>query len=387
MVGSAARPLFPALASSPVTYLDSATTTPLAGPVITAVTEHLGRSPASAGRGGHPAAMRASTDLARARRAVATFIGAEPEQVFFTAGASHSHALMAQLWGPAVIRSGDEILYSRTDHASALRPWLRLARQQGATAASYRIGRDGGPETQDLLARIGPRTRLVCLTHVHQIFGARTDVAALTSSSGSGSGSGPLWLVDASQSIGHLPVNVALLGADVLLFSGHKMFALPGIGVLYLSGRALQDMPSDSVSDLEAGTVNLPGAIALAAAADFLQVLNLQKIGNHSAALMDRLAQGLRRQPGVRLMPGPAAVDLSAPAGTSLVSFQVEGLSAQDLDFALSEGGFQVRAGGHCLMPGNPYENSVRVSSHVYTDTDHIDGLLDHLRFLIGGGR
>ncbi|GAB3259596.1 aminotransferase class V-fold PLP-dependent enzyme [Kineosporia babensis] len=384
-VGVASRQLFPALSSSTVTYLDSATTTPLAEPVIAAVTKALLRPPASAGRGGHPVVAQSDVLLLQARHKIADFIGARPEQVFFTAGASHSHSLIAHLWGAETLRPGDEILYGRTDHASALRPWLRLARQQGITATSYCIGRDGRPETADLLARIGTRTRLVCLTHVHQIFGARIDVTELTSSAIRR----PLWLVDASQSIGHLPVDVSVLGADVLLFSAHKMFALPGVGVLYLSDRALGDLPAGAMAELESGTVNLPGIVSLSAAVDLVQDLGLRRIAEHSAALIARMAEGLRLIEGIRLTPGPAssvqASEQAVPAGTSLLSFQIDGLSAHDLDFALSEHGFQVRAGGHCLLPGHPYENSVRISTHVYTDTGQVDDLLACLQSLIGG--
>jgi len=326
VVGAGARALFPALPPAPAVYLDSATTTPLAAPVIAAVNEHLLRPPGNAGRGGHPGSAEATALLRQARRTVAAFLGAAPERVFFTAGATHAHSLAAQLYVD-LVGSGDEILYSRTDHASAVRPWLRLAERRGARATSYRIGADGRPDVADLAARIDARTRLVCLTHIHQIFGARVDVGDLTATKPGG----PLWLVDASQSVGHLPVDVGELGADILLFSGHKMFAMPGVGVLYLSDRALEAIPERAVEEIEPGTVNLPGIVSLAAAVDFVCGLDPAAIGAHSAALTTRLADGLRRITGVHLTPGPAAgaaAGQQVPDGTSLISFQVVGTSA-----------------------------------------------------------
>lgn len=376
-LGTRIRWMFPALADPSVTYLDSATTTPVPGSVIVAMTDQLagvvGRPDRTAG------SLFAGAALDRSRRTVAEFLNCDARQVFFTAGASHALSLVTRLWGNRCLGIGDEILYSRTDHTSLVRPLLRMAEEWGAAAVPYPMGQDGAPDQTGLLGRIGPRTRLVCVTHVHPVFGARADLPTLTRAAEK-----PLWLVDAGHSVGHLPIDVRELGADFLVFSGHRMFAPPGIGVLYVSPRALAELDDDTRAELEPGTPNTPGAVALAAAVGLLNSFGVGEIGDHTAGLIGRLAKQLREIPGIWLLPGPARDEASAPG--ALLSFQTDGRRAQDIADSLAGSGFHVRGGSHCLLPGNPFSDSVRVSVHAYTDDVQVDALADRVRHLIKKG-
>ncbi|WP_433673149.1 aminotransferase class V-fold PLP-dependent enzyme [Nocardia sp. CA-136227] len=387
------RALFPALTEAAEVYLDSASTTQKPRPVIEAVHRYHRERTANAGRGTYPWAGALTAEVAAVRAAMAEFIGAAPDEVVFTGGATAGLNAVALSWGLANLRDGDEILYSPRDHASNVYPWQHL---RGLLArfgrrvelVPYRVNALGEADVEDVAARITPRTRLITVAHLHHVFGGLSTLEELR-----GRIDPRIALCfDCSQSGGHLPVNMSELNADFAVFAAHKMFGAPGTGVLYCHRRRhselLPFLPGGnsgvSLDDsglvggampqlLEGGTHNLPGILALGAALEVLGELGLDTITAHNRALTQRLIASLRPITGVEFTPGPAYAPCET--GYGIVSFTVAGISATDLGFVLSELGFLVRTGAHCVPTGGAAadEDSVRVSTHVYTTVDEID--------------
>ncbi|MFE2996634.1 aminotransferase class V-fold PLP-dependent enzyme [Nocardia sp. NPDC059246] len=387
------RRLFPALTETSDVYLDSASTTQKPLPVIGAVHRYHSERTANAGRGTYPWASSLTHRIETVRERMAEFIGAAPDEVVFTGGSTAGLNAVALAWGLTTLRDGDEILYSPRDHASNVYPWHHLRRLLGGFGRTirlvpYRVTELGEADVEDVAARITPRTRLITVGHLHHVFGALTTLEELR-----GRIDPAIALCfDCSQSGGHLPVRVAELDADFAVFSAHKMFGAPGTGVLYCRRRRHDELTpflpggnsAVSLGDsgllagsmpqlLEGGTHNIPGILALGAALEVLDDLGLDAVAAHNRALTQRLIAGLRPIPGVEFLPGPAHAPCET--GYGIVSFTLDGISATDLGFVLSELGFLVRTGAHCVpaddVPMN--ENSVRVSTHVYNTVDEID--------------
>jgi cysteine desulfurase/selenocysteine lyase len=392
-----------------VVYLDSASTTQKPAAVVDAVAEYLEGPAANPGRGGYPWSTQVSEVLSNARTRVARFIGAEPGEVVFTAGATAGLNIVATAWAAAVLNDGDEVLYSPTDHAANVYPWLLLRRDLARRGrrirlVPYRVTATGEVDTADVLAKVGPRTRLITFSHVHHVFGAMSTLREIREEIGSA----VRVCVDASQSIGHVNVDADRLGADFLAFSAHKMFGLPGTGVLYCrrdvhhdlepflpgGGDGLRLDGEEPVIEalpqgLECGSPNVPGVVALAAAVELLQTLGMDRIAEHSRVLTRLLVDRLRAIPGVSLLPGVAWCPGSV--GYGIVSFALEGVPAVDLGFALAAGGFYTRAGRHCLpvldarSKARGVDDSVRVSVHLHTDEEEVDRFTCYLADLAKG--
>ncbi|GAB4585958.1 aminotransferase class V-fold PLP-dependent enzyme [Nocardia sp. IFM 10818] len=384
--------MFPALADTAEVYLDSASTTQKPAAVIEVVHRYHRSRTANAGRGTYAWASSLTREIERVRERMAGFIGAQPDEVVFTGGATAGLNAVALAWGLTNLRDGDEILYSPRDHASNVYPWQHLRRLLAGfgrriTLVPYRVTALGEADVEDVAARIGARTRLITVAHLHHVFGGLTTLEELR-----GRIDPRIALCfDCSQSGGHLPVRVEELGADFAVFSAHKMFGAPGTGVLYCrrrrhdeltpflpggnSGVSLVDSEFSGGAmphRLEGGTHNLPGILALGAALEVLEQFGLDTIHTHNRTLTQRLLAGLRAVPGLEFAPGPAHAPCET--GYGIVSFTVPGISSGDLGFVLGELGFLVRSGAHCV-PGDAgaEEDSVRVSTHLYTSAAEID--------------
>lgn len=390
------RGLFPALTESTEVYLDSAATTQKPLPVIDTIHRYHRTRTANAGRGTYPWASTLTAQLARIRDRTAAFIGAaHPDEVVFTGGATAALNAVALSWGLANLAAGDEILYNPRDHASNVLPWhhLRdlLARfGRRIELVPYRSTELGEADTADILAKLTPRTRLITTSHLHHVFGGLTTLEELRGRLDPG----VLLCFDCSQSGGHLPVDVSELGADFAVFAAHKMFGSPGTGILYCHRRihdqlipflpggnsgvqlsATGPVATGMPDLLEGGTQNIPGILALGSALEVLESLDISAIAAHNRELTLRLIGGLRPIAGLEFLPGPA--NAPCEVGYGIVSFTLTGISATDLGFVLSELGFLVRTGLHCV-PGDPADDpsdadSVRVSTHIYNTPDEID--------------
>ncbi len=295
-----ARDAFPVFLDHPTTiYFDSAATTQKPLTIIDAVNAYQRRA-VNIGRGGYPWALEVYEQVQVVRENIARFLHAHSSaEVVFTSGATDSFNRICLAWGLANLQDGDEVLLCANDHKSCTLPWLNLKRmlQRFGIALKilfYDVDETGRIDHYDLLSKVTVRTRLVALTHINNVYGNLNDIAAIRALLPH-----PILLaLDASQSVGHIDVNVQQLGVDFLAFSGHKMFASTGIGVLWVDQRwhsqlrpsmvgggsgsssiQAEDFVSAGMPDLlEAGTQNIAGILSLGAATTFLQTIRIEAI-------------------------------------------------------------------------------------------------------------
>ncbi|MFC4372691.1 aminotransferase class V-fold PLP-dependent enzyme [Nocardia halotolerans] len=400
------RDRFPALADPGVVYLDSAATTQKPDTVIAAVTGYLSEHTANAGRGSYGWSTTLAARIAAIRTRAAGFLGARhPDEIVFTGGATAALGAIAHSWGLAVLDDGDEILYNPADHAANVLPWLHLRDTlarfgRRIVLRPYGSTRTGEADVDDILAQVGPRTRLITTSHLHHVYGGLSTLEELR-----GRIDPAIALCfDCAQSGGHLPVDVTALDADFAVFAGHKMFGAPGTGLLYCRRRVHDRLRpflpgghsgvrateagllSTGMPELlEGGTHNIPGILSLAAAFDLLDELDLFAVAAHNRQLTLRLIEGLRTVPGVEFLPGPAHAGCAV--GYGIVSLTLDGISAADLGFVLTESGFLVRTGAHCVPGADPAAGSVRVSTHLYNTLDEIDRFVACVAGIAGHGR
>jgi len=401
---------FPVLAQlvngHPLTYLDSGATSQNPISVMEAEQEYYEQRNAAVHRGAHTLAVAATEAFEAARETVAAFVGAQASEIVWTSNATEAINLVAYsfsnaslgLGGEAATRfglgAGDEIVVTEMEHHANLIPWQQLALRTGATLKYIPVRDDG---TLDLVAAaevVGARTRLLAFTHASNVVGTINPVSELVALARS---VGALVLVDACQSVPHLPVDVAALDVDFAVFSGHKMLGPTGIGVLYGKAELLADMPPfltggsmittvdmqkaeflDPPQRFEAGTQRISQAIALAAAVDYLTETGMDRIAAWEAELGQRLVAGLADIPGVRVLgPGVGVERLG------LASVDVAGVHAHDVGQFLDDAGIAVRVGHHCAQPLHRrlgVTASTRASTYLYTTTDEVDHFLATMR-------
>jgi cysteine desulfurase/selenocysteine lyase len=391
------RKQFPFFATHPdLIYLDSAATTQKPQAVIDVVTEHLSAA-ANAGRGTYALSNKLEHAIERVRNNLANFLNANgAHEVVFTSGATESMNLVALSWGMHNLKDGDEIVYCPEDHASAVLPWIRLKHDLAEHDITIKLvpfpmARAGDVEPRDVLARVTDRTRLIVLTHVHNVCGDKVGVADIRSKLA------PHVRIslDASQSAGHIPLDVQTLGADFVSFSGHKMFAPEGIGVLWVHEDSHAELKPVKVGGgggsmdentlqlgtrqmphlLEAGTQNATGILGLGVALQIIRNTGIENIARHIHTLTRTLIERLQKTDRVVLLPGVASS--GCMGGFGIVSFRIDGIFSQEAGFVLAERGILVRTGGHCAARGDAEHDAIRASFHAYNTTDDIDLLVD----------
>jgi cysteine desulfurase / selenocysteine lyase len=389
----AVRRDFPILAElvngRPLVWLDNAATTQKPQAVIDRLVEFYSRENSNIHRAAHELAARATDAYENARRTVARFIGASAEEIVFVRGATEAINLVAKAWGPGHVRAGDEIVISHLEHHANIVPWQMLAQQTGAVIKVIPVGEDGQILLDEYSALLSDRTRIVAVTHLSNALGTVVPIEQVIEL---GHRAGARVLVDAAQSVPHLPVDAAALDADFLVFSGHKLFGPTGIGVLYGKREVLEDTApweggGNMITDVtlerssyqpppgrfEAGTGNIADAAGLAAAIDYLERIGLPNIAAYEHALLEHATEGLRGVPGLRLIG-------SAPEKASIVSFVLDGCEPADVGAALNEKGIAVRAGHHCAQPilrRFGLEATVRPSFAFYNTHEEVDALVD----------
>ena len=377
---------FPGLADH-WAYLDSAATAQKPNVVIDAIVRAYGPDYATVHRGVY---MRSATMTERyeaARTTVAAFIGGAPDEVIFTRGATEAINLVANSWGNS-LKPGDRILISALEHHSNIVPWQLLRDRTGIEIDVAPLTADHQIDLTALEALIGPRTKLVAVTHISNVLGGVTDVARVAAAAHA---AGALLLVDGCQAAPRLAVDVAALGADFYTFSGHKLYGPTGIGVLWGRRALLAAMPpwhgggamietvtfeqstyAPPPARFEAGTPHIVGAIGLAAAIDYVTGIGVGVIDAHERALARAAREALRSVNSLKLF-GP---DESA----GIVSFALAGVHPHDIGTILDESGVAIRAGHHCCQPlmkllGVPA--TARASFAVYNDLTDVDRLVD----------
>ncbi len=373
---------------APFVYLDSASTTPKPESVIAAVTRYYETLGANVHRGLHPLAEGATETYERARHRVAALIGAEPGEIVFTHNATDSFNLLARA---LALTAEDEIVFPASEHHSNYMPW-RVA----AKAVLIDIDEEAVPRWGQLAGRIGKRTRLVSVAHVSNVTGV---VAPVEEWIATAHKAGVPVMLDASQSVAHLPIDVRALDVDFMAFSSHKMFGPNGVGVLYVRRDRFAELglgnvgggmvathaedrfaPLDAPFRYEAGTPNVEGVIGLGAAVDYLQRIGMPTMAAHSRALADQLMRGLAEIHDATIL-GRSARDRVALA---TVSLPWPSMRQQDIARLLADAhGIFVSGGFHCahvLHHRLRLDGTLRVSAQIYNDASDIEALLDALR-------
>lgn len=377
----------------PLIYFDSAATSQKPRAVIEALRTYYEHENANVHRGLHTLSSRATEAYENARRRVAEYIGAaSPDEILFTRGTTESINLVAQAWAGKFVREGDVILLTEMEHHSNLVPWQLLAERTGARLRFVPVRDDGTLDLDQLPALLTPEVKLFAFTHISNSLGTINPVAQLCETAHA---VGALTLVDAAQSIGHLPLDVQELGCDFLAFSGHKMCGPTGIGGLYARKEILDSIPPwhgggemiVSVSlekstfkkaphRFEAGTPNIAGAIGLAAAIDYIDRIGRASIFEHDSELARYAFQRISELPGTHVF-GPAH------ERGALVGFVMEAAHPHDLTTFADQYGLALRGGHHCNQPlmrrlGVP--GTTRASFYFYNTTDEIDRMIEILQ-------
>lgn len=378
----------------PLVYLDNAATTQKPRAVMAVLDKFYEKDNANVHRGLHALSMRATDGYEGARSRVAAFINAAaPEEIVFTRGTTESINLVASSWGGANLKRGDVILLTEMEHHSNLVPWQLVAQRTGASLRYVPVtGDEGLLDLSQLDRLLTPEVKVFAFTHVSNTLGTINPVADLCARARA---VGAVTVIDAAQSIGHMPVDVAAIGCDFLAFSGHKMACVTGIGVLYGRRKLLDAMPpwqggggmisnvdyfesrwKPSPERFEAGTPNFGDAVALGAACDFLDGLGRDEIRRHDGGLAALAFERLCQLPGIRII---------GPRGErgGLVSFAFESLHAHDVVTFADEDGIALRGGHHCnqpLMRKLGLTSTARASFYVYNEEHEIDALVASLR-------
>ena len=375
-------------------YLDSAATSQKPLAVLDAMDRYYREYNANVHRGVYSIAERATAEYEAARAKVARFIGAAgPEEIVFTRNVTEALNLVAYSWGRRQVGPGDEILLTEMEHHSDLVPWQFVARECGARLRHVPFDADGRLDMDEFRRLLTARTKIVALTHVSNTFGTVNPVAEIAREARA---RGATVVVDGAQSAPHRPVDVRALGCDFFGFTGHKMLAPMGIGVLWGRRDLLERMEpflggGEMISDVwldratwndlpwkfEAGTPNAAGAIALGAAVDYLERLGMDAVAAHEREITAYAVARLREVPGTHLL-GPATGDRGG-----VVAFSMDGVHPHDVAQVLDEDGVCVRAGHHCAKPLHRKLGigaSARASFYVYTVREEIDVLVTGLR-------
>ena len=381
-------------------YLDNAATTQKPVSVISAVDEYYRTANANPHRGLYQLSIRATQMYEDARHTVKEFIGAEKDgEVIFTRNATESLNLVAYSYGLQFLQDGDEIVLPVSEHHSNLVPWQMVAKAKGA-ALSYLYPNSSGRLTDaEIEKKITPKTKLVALAHVSNVLGTVNPVKQIIQKAHS---VGAVVVLDCAQSIPHYPVNVKELDADFVVFSGHKMLAPMGIGVLYGKEELLEKMPpflfggemieyvyeQDATfaplpQKFEAGTQNVGGALGLAEAIRYLQKIGYDKIAKVESNLLTYALNGIAALPHITVY-GDAG---SAQERCGVISFNVDGVHPHDVSSILDADGVAIRAGHHCAQPLMRYlgvNATCRASLYFYNTKEDIDVFLASLQKVRG---
>lgn len=390
------RACFPALHQDvngvPLAYLDNAATTQKPQQVLDALAHYYAHDNANVHRAVHTLAGRATQAYESARDTIQSFINARSRsEIIFTRGATEAINLVAYSWLQPRLRPGDEILVSELEHHSNIVPWQLIAQDSGARIKRIPVLDNGCLDQQAYRSLLGDKTRLVAIGAASNAIGTRNPVAEMIRLAHS---AGAHVLVDGAQEVAHERVDMQDMDADFFVFSAHKMYGPTGFGVLYGKEHLLEEArPWQGGGDMiervsfegstwnelpyrfEAGTPNIAGAIATAAAVEFLLDLDFSWLHQHEQQLLKLATERLDEVPGLRIIG-------TGPDKAAIVSFVMEQAHPQDIGTLLDENGIAVRSGHHCAMPlmqRFDVPGTVRASFAVYNSSEEVERLADCL--------
>ena len=392
----AVRRDFPVLGRSvhgkPLCYLDNAASSQRPRVVIDAISRYYENSHANVHRGVHALSQEATDLFEGARESVRRFVNAaSTREIVFVRGTTEAVNLVAQSWGRPRLGPGDEIVVSHLEHHANIVPWQMLCGQTGARLRVIPMTRSGELDFDAYRALLGPRTRLLALTHVSNALGTVVPVREYIAEARR---HGIAVLLDGAQAVPHMPVDVRSLDCDFYCFSAHKMCGPTGIGVLYGREALLRAMPpwqgggdmilsvsferttyNDLPWKFEAGTPHIAGAVGLAAAIDYLGAIGMERIAAAEHRLLEYATARLTTVPGLEIVG-------TAPAKAAVVSFTLGRVHPHDLGTILDMEGVAIRTGHHCAMPVMEFYGipaTARASFAFYNTRAEVDRLVDSL--------
>ena len=389
---------FPLLANNPeLVFLDSAATAQRPAAVLDAERSFYETMNANPLRGLYKLSVDATAAIEQARAKVAAFVGADdPAEVIFTRNASESLNLIAKTLGPTVLHEGDEVCISIMEHHSNLIPWQQVCRTSGARLVFLRPDDQGVIGPEEIAAKIGPKTKIVSVTHVSNVLGVENPIRAIADA---GHAQGAIVIADGAQSLPHVLVDVKELGVDAFAFSAHKLGGPMGIGGLWAHRELLESLPPfltggemiDSVTEdgavwapipekFEAGTQDAAGIYATGVAIDYILEHGRTELEERERELAAYLCEKLQALPYVKIV-GPD--DPRAHIGA--VSFMVDGIHPHDVSSLLDTKNIAIRAGHHCAQPLLTWmgiESCCRASVGFYNDKTDVDRLVEGLDFV-----
>ena len=374
-----------------VAYLDSAATTQRPKQVIDAVKNYYNTANANPHRGNYALSLKSTEVYDEARSKVAKFINAqESREIVFSKNATEALNMLAYSYGMQNLQKGDKVVISILEHHANLVPWQRVTKQKEAKLEYMYINDEGQITDEEIEKKITSGTKIVGITHVSNVLGTITPVEKIIKKAHS---VGAVVVLDASQSVPHRKVDVQKLDADFVVFSGHKMLAPLGIGVLYGKAELLEKMPpfllggdmieyvqeqsatfAEIPTRFEAGTQNVGGAVGLAAAIDYLQKIGMEKVEKIEQELLIYAKEQLENLSYVTVY---GSKDINQRA--SVISFNVKNIHPHDVSSILDSVGVAIRAGDHCAQPLIHYMNvpaTCRASFYIYNTKADIDRLI-----------
>ena len=379
----------------PLVYLDNAATTQIPLPVLEKVREHYATRNANVHRGIHTLSNESTRALEDARRTAARFIGAREDEVVFTSGTTDGLNMLAQAFRE-VLQPGDEIVVTAMEHHSNFVPWQQLCARTGAVFRVCPLARTGDIDPDALTELVSDRTRIVACAQVSNVLGIVNPLREIAETAHA---AGAVFVVDGAQGARHGSTDVRTMGCDFYVFSGHKMTAPGGTGVLYgrreqfaklvpprFGGGMVDKVTAERTTfepapgGWEAGTPNYQGAVGLAAAMDYLTEIGREEIAAYEQHLIDLTEEVLSDVPGVRVLGEPEE-------RVGCVSFTLEGIHSFDAAALLDKLGVAVRSGHHCAQPllaSLGLEHCVRVSPAFYNTENEITWFGEMLRQVCG---
>ncbi len=378
----------------PLVYLDNAATSQKPRVVIEAIDRYYREYNANIHRGIHKLSEEATIAYEDAREKVARFINARtPEEIVFTRNTTETINLVANAWGRQNIARDDIVLLTQMEHHSNIVPWLLLTKAVGSKIEYVDIDEEGFLKYSDFDRFLGPRTKIVAVTHASNVLGTINPVKKIAADAHK---RGAKVLLDAAQSVPHMPVDVQDLDCDFMAFSGHKMLGPTGIGVLYAKREILESMEpflgggemikevhlheatwKDIPYKFEAGTPNVVGAIGLGAAVDYLSGLGMENVREHEKKLTKYGLDAMGSVKGMTIY-GPKSVDQRG----GVIAFNLGDIHAHDLATILDEDGIAIRSGHHCaqpLMERLKIPATSRASFYIYNTESEVDLLVQAL--------
>jgi cysteine desulfurase / selenocysteine lyase len=378
----------------PLVYLDSAATSQKPEAVIAAMDEYYRKYNANIHRGVYSIAEQATAKYEAARKKVQKFINAKSyREIIYTRNTTESINLVAYTWARANIHAGDEIVTTMLEHHSNIVPWQLVAQEKGATLKFIRVDEQGLLLEEDIATLINEKTKLVAATMMSNVAGTITPIKQIIARAHS---VGAITVIDAAQSVPHMPVDVQALDCDFFAFSGHKMLA-PFVGILYGKRALLEAMPpfmgggdmirevftdhstwNDLPYKFEAGTPAIAEAVGIGAAVDYLNTLGMENVRAHERDLVAYALGKMRDLDHVRIV-GPLDPDKRG----GVIAFSIPEAHAHDIASIFDREGLCVRAGHHCAMPLHDFygiEATTRASFYIYNVPEEVDTLVETLK-------